>query len=73
MKNTYLCFDNMTWPNPEAILEIEYSLRYGDPSKFRYIAASYVAAYKALFDMPQELRNKRIDGIKKELLKASAE
>ncbi len=66
---TYVCFDDMTWPNHEAIEEVEWSLRYGDTDKYRYQAAAYVAAYKALFDMPKKLRNKRIEQIKREAKK----
>ncbi len=64
---SFVFFDDMTWPNPES--DIEWHLRYGDVEEYRFRAASYVAAYNALINMPQKLRNKRIEQIKKEAVK----
>ncbi len=68
----YVAFDDMTWPNPEAIDDVEWTLRYGTLNAVevdRYLVASYVAAYKALFNLPQKTRNKRIEQIKREAKK----
>lgn len=63
---TYLRFDDMTWPNPDDPMDIEWKLRYGQPTQSeRHIAASMIAAYKQLVNDPQRRRNEKIAGIRK--------
>ena len=62
----YVNFDHMTWPHPDDPMEIEWSLRYGDPPRQqRHVAASYIAAYRWLIGAPIALRNRRIAGIRR--------
>jgi hypothetical protein len=54
----WLFFDGMAWPNPRDPLEIEWKLRYGQPSREDLLAAaSFVAAYKSLVGHSQQRRN----------------
>jgi hypothetical protein len=63
---THLCFDGMTWPNPEDPLTVEWTLRYGAPSRKQlHVAASMIAAYKQLawIDSQRE-RNRKISALR---------
>lgn len=63
---TYLNFDGMTWPDPDDPLEIEWTLRYGTPTRAQLLAAaSMIAAYKQLVADPQVRRNAKIAGIRR--------
>jgi hypothetical protein len=60
-----LHFDGMAWPNPNDPHEIEWALRYGTPSREQMLAAaSFIAAYRQLVDLPTRERNKRIASIR---------
>jgi len=62
----YLHFDNMTWPHPHDPLEVEWSLRYGTPSREQMrTAASIIAAYRELVDEPVRRRNEKIAGLRR--------
>lgn len=60
----------MTWPDPRDPDGLEWTLVYGYPNLWdegrRQLreAASYIAAYRALIDLPQKVRNARIEQIK---------
>jgi hypothetical protein len=56
--------NGMTWPHPDDPNEIEWQLRYGDAASVRLVAASYIAAYRQLIDMPQRERNERVSQIR---------
>lgn len=56
--------DRMTWPHPDDPDEIEWQLRYGDAYSARLAAASYVAAYRYLIELPQRTRNERVSQIR---------
>lgn len=60
--NTSARFDDGTvWPIPsEAAKDIEWQLRYGDPVKVRFLAASIVSAYHELIRLPVRSRNARV-------------
>lgn len=61
----YLCADGMTWPNPEDPLQVEWTLRYGNPTKHHLnVAASYIAAYKQLMFDTQRVRNRKVSAIR---------
>lgn len=68
---TYLGIEGMVWPDPVDPDDVEWSLRYSQtlgfevPRKDALKAASYINAYRALIAMPQRLRNKRIEQIKR--------
>jgi hypothetical protein len=56
--------DRVTWPHPDDPTEVEWRLRYGDKEGAALTAASYVAAYRYLIDMPQRKRNKVVAEIR---------
>jgi arylsulfatase A-like enzyme len=52
---TYVNFDGTCWPNPLDPNEIEWKLRYGEPTKAELLqAASFVSAYKQLMHLTQK-------------------
>ena len=63
--------DLMAWPDPRDPDDIEWSLTYGysgiwdEGRRQLREAASYIAAYRALIDLPQKTRNARIEQIKR--------
>ncbi len=62
----YLHFGKMTWPHPHDPLEVEWSLRYGAPSREQMrTAASIIAAYRELVDEPVRRRNEKIAGLRR--------
>jgi hypothetical protein len=68
---TYVAFDGMTWPNPADPLEVEWSLRYGAPSREQMlVAASVVAAYRQLVEDPQRIRNGKVATLRQALAAA---
>jgi hypothetical protein len=55
----------MAWPNPADPGEVEWRLRYGTPTREDLLwAASTIAAYRHLVDMPQRMRNRRVGQIR---------
>lgn len=56
----YVTFDGQTWPRIHGkIDELEWALRYGQPTDLdRLVAASVVAAYTALVEKTQEDRRR---------------
>lgn len=61
----FLHFDDMTWPNPEDPLMVEWKLRHGEPTKSDLmVAASMIAAYKQLVYDTQTRRNAKARGIR---------
>lgn len=68
---TYVAFDGMTWPNPADPLEVEWSLRYGAPSREQMlVAASVVAAYRQLVEDPQRIRSGKVATLRQALAAA---
>lgn len=62
----YLHFDGMTWPHPGDPGEVEWTLRYGTPTREQLnVAASMVAAYKQLIEDPQRRRNEKVAGVRR--------
>lgn len=58
---TYLHFDGMAWPDPADPREVEWTLRYGTPTREQVlVAASFIAAYKQLVADPQRARNDNV-------------
>lgn len=58
--------ETLVWPHPYDPDELQWRLRNGEPTKADLlVAASYVAIYTHIFDLPQKVRNKRIEQIKK--------
>lgn len=58
---SYLQFDGMVWPDPRDPTEVQWRLRYGDPTRRDHVrAASVLSAYAHLISMPRRLRDKRI-------------
>ena len=54
------------WPNPCDPNDIEWVLRYGNPTESeKCVAASYINAYKALFSKTQKNAVKTMSAIKK--------
>jgi hypothetical protein len=52
---TYVRFDDTVWPNPLDPNDIEWKLRYGEPTKAELLqAASFLGAYKQLFTITQK-------------------
>lgn len=65
MSRVYLHFGGMAWPNPADPNDIEWTLRYGEPTREQLmVAASMVAAYKQLVADPQRTRNDKVGGIR---------
>jgi hypothetical protein len=63
--SAFLHFDDMTWPNPEDPLMIEWKLRHGEPTKNELmVAASMIAAYKQLVYDTVARRNAKVRGIR---------
>ena len=63
---THLRFDGMTWPNPSDPLAVEWTLRYGTPTRAQlHVAASMIAAYKQLawIDAQRE-RNRKVTALR---------
>lgn len=63
---SFLYFDGMGWPNPERTAQLEYRLRYG-PGLTRgdqLVAASVMAAYRQLIELPRDSRQEVIKGIR---------
>lgn len=59
-------FNEMTWPDPHTVGEIEWILRYGEPTKSNLmVAASIVGGYKDLIFKPQKARDKIIKELRK--------
>lgn len=67
MRNSFLHFGDMTWPNPDDPGLVEWLLRYGDPPtpEIRNVAASFVAAYKQLINDPAKVRNAKVSAIRR--------
>jgi|SRR6185369_8665962 len=64
----YLHFDGMAWPNPIDPLDVEWSLRYGTPTREQLnVAASMIAAYKQLVEDPKTRRDAKVAGIRRVL------
>lgn len=64
----YLHFDGMAWPNPIDPLDVEWTLRYGAPSREQLrVAASMIAAYKQLVEDPKRRRDAKIAGLRRAL------
>lgn len=64
----YLHFDEMCWPRPDDFAEIEWTLRYGTPSRSDIlVAASYISAYKQLVYDPIAVRNAKVAGMRRTL------
>lgn len=64
MTSSYLNFDGMTWPNPADPNDVEWALRYGEPTREqRMVAASFIAAYRQLVADSQRRRNEKARGI----------
>lgn len=62
---SFLRFDGMTWPNPADPAEVQWRLRYGQPSKVDLlVAASFMHAYAHLIALPQRERNERVRQIR---------
>lgn len=63
---TYVHFDQMTWPNPEDPLNVEWTLRYSTPTREQLlVAASMIAAYKQLVEDDQVRRNQKVAGLRR--------
>jgi len=43
--------DGTVWPDPADPGEVQWQLRYGDPTSVRMLAASYVDAYRELCEL----------------------
>lgn len=62
---TFLHFDGMAWPNPLDPNEVQWRLRYGEPTLMdRMFAASVMNAYHQLVTDPQRIRNAKVRGIR---------
>lgn len=62
---SFLVFEGMTWPNPTDPADVQWRLRYGQPSKADLlVAASFMHAYAHLIDLPQRERNQRVNQIR---------
>jgi len=62
---TYIAFDGMSWPNPTDPLDVEWSMRYGNPSREQMlVAASFVAAYRHLVEDSAVRRNEKITALR---------
>ena len=62
---TFLHFDGMSWPNPNDPAEVEWTLRYGTPTRAQLlVAASFIGAYKQLVDDSQRIRNQKISRLR---------
>ena len=70
--SAYLDIDGMQFPDPRDPLSVEWSLRYGEPSREQLlVAASFVAAYKQLVGVDsQRTRNRKIEAVRLRLLAA---
>ncbi len=65
-EDSYLRFDDMTWPNPTDPSGVEWQLRYGTPSRMDLlVAASFISAYANLIELPVRERNKRVAQMRK--------
>lgn len=57
---------HMTFPHPEDPARVEWSLRYGTPTREQaLVAASYVAAYKQLVGDTARSRDRKVAGIRR--------
>lgn len=62
---SYVHFDDMTWPHPHDPTDVEWRLRYGEPTRSDLlVAASYIGAYRQLVDDAQRVRDRKIQGIR---------
>lgn len=62
----WLRFEGMTWPNPQDPDDVQWRLRYGEPTRADLLAAaSVMAAYAHLVSMPRRERESRIAGIRR--------
>lgn len=58
-------FDGMTWPDPRDPAEVEWTLRYGRPTRGDLLtAASFIAAYKQLVYDNQTVRNGKVRALR---------
>lgn len=58
--------EGRAWPIPgEALNEIEWQMRHGDPMLVCLGAASVIAAYRAILEMPERCRRETIREIRK--------
>ena len=58
------------WPNPQDPNDIEWMLRFGKVDKSHLlVAASYINAYRSLFDLTQKELIQTVSAIKKKLRK----
>lgn len=67
MKNPYLYFDGMTWPNPTDPNEVQWRLVHGTPTRSDVMwAASVIGAYRQLtLNDTQKVRNAKVSAIRK--------
>lgn len=72
---TNILFDDMSWPYPgPAVIDVAYTLMYGKPTRSDLaVAASVIAAYKALIQKPIKNRNKMASKLKTAAFVAYAE
>lgn len=68
-------FDGQTWPVPgERMDEVEWQLRYGEPTaQARLIAASVLAAYRTLINCSSAKRNQVASKLRARTLAATKE
>lgn len=72
-KRTFLTFDGMCWPHPDDPYEVEWALRYGQPTERQLlVAASFIESYRQLVYDPQRVRNSKIAGIRRAMTTALA-
>lgn len=64
-QDLYLSFESMTWPNPADPLDVEWTLRYGTPTRAQLrVAASMIMAYKQLVADSVRSRNAKVSALK---------
>lgn len=63
--SSFVRFDGMTWPNPTDPNDVQWRLRYGQPSKADLlVAASFMHAYAHLIDLPERERNRLVTAVR---------
>lgn len=61
MKSYHVLSNDTTWPSPVASNDIEWQLRYGQPTREQIlVAASMLSAFRYLTELPQRERNEVI-------------
>lgn len=59
--NYVMLADRTTWPDPSDRADLEWELRYAEPTRENVLAAaSFIHAYRSLIALPQRERNKKI-------------